>query len=83
MCEGEGTRGPGVAACRGNCWYFTGVWVVMSEFDIFAPSPNDGITRATDTRLVAKRASVCGYGEDCASALNGSGGRVLFAAGML
>ena len=51
----------------------------MSEFDIFVPSPNDGITRATDTRFVGKLASVCGYGEDCASTLNGSGGRILFA----
>ena len=51
----------------------------MSEFDIFAPSPNDGITHATDTRFVGKRASVCGYGEDRPSPLNGSGGRILFA----
>ena len=64
---------------RGNCWYFTCVWVVMSEFDIFVLSPNDGVTRATDSRFVGKRASVCGYGKDCASALNGSGGRMLFA----
>ena len=59
----KGPENPGVAVCRGNCWYFTGVWVVMSEFDIIAPLPNDGITCATDTRLVGKRASVRGYEE--------------------
>ena len=45
-----------VAGCRGNCWYFTGVWVVMYEFDIFVLSPNGGITRATDTRFVGRHA---------------------------
>ena len=42
-------------------------------------SLNDGITRATDVMIVGKRASVCGYGKDCASALRGSGARMLFA----
>ena len=31
---------------------------VMSEFDIFASSPNDRITRATDVMIVGKRALV-------------------------
>ena len=34
-------------------------------------SLNDGITRATDVMIFGKRASVCGYGKDCASALCG------------
>ena len=33
---------------------------------------NDSITRDW-YEIVEKRASVCGYGEDCASALRGSG----------
>ena len=48
-------------------------WMSVSlQFEKRAISSlNDGITRATDMRIVEKRASVCGYGED--SALRGSG----------
>ena len=40
---------------------------------------HDDLTRATDVLIVAKLASVCGHGKDCASALSGSGGLFLFA----
>ena len=43
------------------------------------PSLNDGIMRVTDVMIVGKRPLVCGYGKDCASALCGSGARMLFA----
>ena len=40
-------------------------------------SLNDGISRTTDVSIVAKHGCVPGYGKNCASALSGSGARVL------
>ena len=56
----------------------------LAEVDCTKPqsifsSLHGGVTRATDMRLVGKRASVYGYGEECASALRGRGSRMLFA----
>ena len=42
-------------------------------------SLQNSITRAIDVMIVGKHPSVCGHGDDCASALRGSGSRMLFA----
>ena len=43
----------------------------------FSCNCNDGITRAVGVVIVGERASVCRRGEDCVSALRGTGARML------
>ena len=55
------------------------VLALAAEFVIIVSSLNDDLKLSTEVGIVGKLASVSGYGEDCASALRGSGGRILFA----
>ena len=52
--------------------------VAISEIDTFSSSTGN-FNIPSQVMIVGKRASVCKYCKDCASALSGSGARMLFA----
>ena len=57
--------------CQPLHWTIRGCMSVSLQFERSSiSSVNDGIARATGVRIVGERASLCGYGADCTSALS-------------